>query len=100
MERIISTTYKPEEFKEILEAALFTVLESLDLSVPQNETELISRQAAADLLGVSLPTLGNYAKRGLVPSYRIGKTVRYKREEVINSLEQVQSLKYKPEVTK
>lgn len=100
MKRTISTTYEPEEFKAIIEEVILTVIEGLDLSVPQTETQLITRQQTADLLGVSLPTLGQWAKRGIIPSYRIGNCVRYKREEVINSLKQVQSLKYKQDITK
>ena len=34
-------------------------------------------------------------KKGIIPSYRIASRVRYKREEVLNSVTKVHSLKYR-----
>lgn len=60
-----------------------------------NEPELITRQEAANILGISLPTLNEWSKTGELPSYRIGSRVRYKRDEVLASVKQVQTSKYK-----
>lgn len=51
--------------------------------------ELLTREEAAQLLGITLPTLREYTRRGLVTGYRIGTRVRYKRSEVVNSLQQI-----------
>lgn len=59
----------------------------------QPDNEYISRKETSQILGISLPTLNDYTKRGLVPSYRIGSRIRYKREEVFNSLNQRQFTK-------
>jgi excisionase family DNA binding protein len=53
---------------------------------PQAE-ELISRKEAAQMLGITLPTLRLYTKRGLLKGYRIGARVRYKRSEVLASVQ-------------
>lgn len=45
--------------------------------------ELITREETAELLRVSLPTLHNWTKSGLLQSYKIASRVRYKREEVM-----------------
>jgi len=51
---------------------------------PHNEhSELITREQTAELLRVSLPTLHNWTKSGLLQSYKIASRVRYKREEVM-----------------
>ncbi len=60
-----------------------------------NEAELITRQEAAEILGISLPTLNDWTKTGLLPAYRIGTRVRYKRDEVLASVKQVQTSKHK-----
>lgn len=62
---------------------------------PPSPEELLSRFEAAGLLGVTLPTLRLYTKRGLVAGYRIGTRVRYKRSEVLGSLQQIRTSKTK-----
>lgn len=66
---------------------------------PQTTTplreELLTREEAAQLLGITLPTLRDYTKRGLVAGYRIGTRVRYKRSEVLGSLQQIRTSKTK-----
>ena len=59
-----------------------------NLSTPPPDNEYISRKETSQILGVSLPTLWDYTKRGLLPSYRIGSRIRYKKEEVFKSLNQ------------
>jgi|LakMenEpi03Aug12_release.lakeMendotaPanAssembly.Ray.scaffolds.fasta_scaffold643372_3 hypothetical protein len=61
---------------------------------PINKDELITRLVAATILGISLPTLGKYTKEGIFQSYRIGSQIRYKKEEILNSLSKIQSFKY------
>lgn len=55
--------------------------------------ELLTREEAAELLGITLPTLRDYTRRGLVEGYRIGARVRYKRTEVLNSLQRIRIAK-------
>jgi excisionase family DNA binding protein len=55
--------------------------------------ELLTRAQAAKLLGITLPTLRDYTKRGLVEGYRIGTRVRYKRTEVLGSLQRMRTAK-------
>ena len=50
--------------------------------------KLLTRQETADLLSVSLVTLWDWDKKGLIPSYRIGNKVRYKKSEVLAALQQ------------
>jgi excisionase family DNA binding protein len=57
--------------------------------------EFITREITARKLGISLPTLHEYTKAGLLPAYRIGSRVRYKVSEIEASLLKVQSVKGK-----
>lgn len=95
MEQTISTTYEAEEFKAILAEVVNTAIKKLYIFTPPPETELLTRKDTAILLGISLPTLNDWTKRGLIPSFRISSRVRYKKTEVLNSLTKVKTLKYK-----
>jgi excisionase family DNA binding protein len=50
------------------------------------EEELLTREQTARLLKVSLVTLWSWTKKDIVPAYRIGNKVRYKKSEVLDSL--------------
>jgi predicted transcriptional regulator len=54
-----------------------------------------TRKDVAKELKISLPTLNEYTKNGTLKGYRIGGRVLYKWNEVFESLELIQSLKYK-----
>ena len=54
--------------------------------VPPEEPEYITRKETGQILGVSLVTLNEWSKTGIVQGYRIGSRVRYKKTEVLNSL--------------
>jgi len=54
----------------------------------ENPDNLLSREQTAKLLNISLVTLWSITKDKIVPSYKIGRKVLYKREEVLNSINQ------------
>lgn len=47
-----------------------------------NTERYLTANETIKLLQISLPTLNKYSKTGLIPSYRIGRSVRYKLSEV------------------
>jgi len=59
----------------------------------QGET-LLSRKETADKLKISLVTLNDWTKRGMIQSYIIGGRVLYKESEIEKSLHQVKTVKY------
>lgn len=56
---------------------------------PQPETQLLTRQEVAKWLDISLPTLHAWTKSGILQAYRIGNKVRYKKSEVMDSLQSI-----------
>lgn len=55
--------------------------------IPEDgEPTFITRGQVAKMLQISLPTLHNYVKQGLIKSYRIGGKVRFKANEIEKSL--------------
>ncbi len=67
--------------------------QNLTPATPTPQTELLTRKEAAKLLGISLPTLLAWSNSGLIKGYRIASRVRYKRNELENSLSQIQTSK-------
>lgn len=93
MENLIFTQIPLEDLKSAISDAVRTEVEK-HLHKPEPPTEYITRQKTAEILGISLPTLNLWSKTGLIPSYRIASRVRYKKEEVLNSLNKVRTVKY------
>lgn len=69
---------------ELIDKTSDKILQKIKEIIPQSKTEeelLTCRQAAA-LLQISLPTLHAYSKTGVIPSYRFGRNIRYKKSEL------------------
>ena len=55
--------------------------------------EFITRKETCRILGVTLPTLNEWTKNGVIPAQRIGSRIRYLRTDVYASLKQVETRK-------
>lgn len=51
-----------------------------------NEDKLLTREETAKMLSISLVTLWKYTNNDILPAYRIGTKVRYKKSEVLLAL--------------
>ena len=93
---LVFTSLPLDEMEVMITRAVRESISTLAAQQPtDNHSELITRKQAAQMLNLSLPTLREYTVRGIVPSYRVGSRVRYKKSEVINCLTKVQSSKYR-----
>ena len=91
---ILFSSLSPSDLEELICKCVKKELQDFTPAPPQPDTEFISRKQAASILGISLPTLGLWSKTGVIPSYRICSRVRYKLDEVKNSVNKVQTIKY------
>lgn len=83
--QFIQTT--PDQLTEQILKGVNERLEEFQKSLQQKpSTQWLTRDEAAKLLSVSLVTLHDWTKRKILISYRIGNKVRYKKDEVENSL--------------
>lgn len=64
------------------------------IKTTSKEIELLTRKETAKLLRVSLPTLHDWTKRGIIKGYRIEGKVYYKKSEIEESLTAIQAHKY------
>ena len=96
MSQIILMGITTQELTEIIKS---TISENLN-SNPEKQAkkfpeEFLNRFQVAKLLKVSLATLNDWTKRGYLKAYRIGNRVLFRHEDVIASLQEVKSMKYK-----
>lgn len=65
------------------------IIESLEL---KKEEEYLTRKELADIFKVSLPTISDWSKKGILKPYRLGKLIRFKKSDLENTLVQINSL--------
>ena len=53
---------------------------------PKKQPEYLTRKEVAEILKVSLVTLSDWNKKGIIKPYRLGNLIRYKRSEIEESL--------------
>ena len=80
----------PEELKASIVNDVRAELSQLaaNFQAPDPE-EYITRQEAAEILKVSIITLSDWNKKGILNPYRLGTLVRYKRSELDKALIQI-----------
>jgi excisionase family DNA binding protein len=94
-QKIVLFPISIEELENIIKECIKTEIQKA-VKPPKAEDEevLLTRKEAAHLLGISLPTLTAYCKIGTITSYRMGPLIRFKKSQLLNSLQEVRSLKY------
>ena len=86
MEKFILTSVPMDQLQMAISEAVKSEFLNFNKIVPPEEPEYITRKETGQILGVSLVTLNEWSKTGIVQGYRIGSRVRYKKTEVLNSL--------------
>lgn len=95
MDNLILSTHTSEELTKLISLAVKEALKEHPVSSPTIKSEtLLTRQETASKLKISLVTLNDWTKRGLIQSYLIGGRVLYKESEIENSLHKTKSIKY------
>lgn len=99
MDKVIFTNISIEELEDKLSFIVEDKINSLLLNAPQQDSEAqigyATRKEVAERLRISLPTLNNLTKQGVLKAYRINRRVLYKWEEVENALTKVEANRYK-----
>ena len=76
----------------------FIIKEELKVINTPKEIDVIGYIKTCDvlkLLKISKPTLIDWRKRGIIPSYRIGSQIRFVKSEVLDCLEKINTIKYR-----
>lgn len=83
----IENTESSEFIPKIL--AGFKILLTENSQRLKDDEVLLTREEAAEMLSISLVTLWKYTKDDVLPAYRIGTKVRYKKSEILLALKQM-----------
>ena len=96
MEKIVLNSLTESDLKRIFREVLSEKADSDAFQIkPESKINYLNRFDVVKLLKISLPTLSNWSKAGILQSYRIGNRVLYREDEINASLQKVKNLKYK-----
>lgn len=96
MDTIQISNISVEEFKEIIKNSFEQIrIETPILNSNDNKEKYATRKEVAKALHISLPTLNELTKSGILIGYRIQGRVLYKWIEVDQALTRIESIKYK-----
>lgn len=87
MNDILLSTIPYSELQTLIATTVQTAVQLATAHLQHKENvEFLTRKQTSTILGVSLVTLSEWTKEGKVKGYRIGSRVRYKRNEIEQSL--------------
>lgn len=96
MQQIILQGINADDLRQIIKEVLDEKLSQVKKPQESGSVPLyLTRMDVARRLNISLPTLNNWSKAGIVQSYRIGNRVLYKPQEIDDAVKSVKNLKYK-----
>lgn len=92
----------PSELQQIIVGAVRdAVSNEMRLIAPQinhpikEKDAYLTRQEVCELLKISLPTLNTYTKDGVINAYRLGRSVRYKKNDIAVSMQPIRNKNYR-----
>ena len=78
----------PDEFKEdILSGVRKELLNFSKKFQPKTESTWLTRKDVKEVLSISYPTIHKWCHKGILKPYKIGRQIRFKREEILKELE-------------
>ncbi|WP_232817793.1 helix-turn-helix domain-containing protein [Winogradskyella tangerina] len=78
----------PDEFKESIRSIVQELMpqQKKEVNKPAFSDELLTVEETLKLLKCSKQALWNWRKNGILPSYRLGNRVYYKKSDIFNKL--------------
>lgn len=84
LENTNALDFKNEIVKEVINA-----FKGFAYTLQPDNDQLLTREETSKMLSVSLVTLWDWTRKDLIPAYRIGNKVRYKKSEVLEALQKM-----------
>lgn len=78
------------ELSDLIRNAVKEELKEIRISEPQ-QPKFYTRVEVAEMLGVTLPTLHQWTKQGVIQGARIGHSVRYRLSDVEDALKKTRT---------
>ena len=83
-----------EDLRAIIVEAVAEQFKICQLNRPK-EDELLNSKQVCSMLGITLPTLNLYKKRGEIVSCRIGNRILFRKSDILASLSEIKTTKSK-----
>jgi hypothetical protein len=83
----------PEEFSEILRPIIREELSLLNLK--ETTPRFLTRQEVATLLKISLPTLNEYTRTGIIKGSRVGSRILYDEVSIREAVKDIPTIRYR-----
>lgn len=93
MNNLILSQIPINELTDIISETIKKELQNISPE-PEPVPEFITRNEAAKMLGITLPTLHEWTKKEIIKGYRISTRIRYKKSEILEAVKQIHTLKY------
>lgn len=94
MEKVILDQISADELISRIAVKLKEIIPDC-IPKPDPPERYLTRKETAKLLQISLVTLSEWSKRGILQSYRLGGRIRYKLTEIDEALKEVKNLKFR-----
>ena len=92
MERIEFLSTSPNALANLISRELKSQLQDIYLKLSKDSQpkgkEVLSRKETADFFGVSLVTIHDWVKSGIIKPYKVGKRTYFKRSELMQVINQ------------
>ena len=95
MEKVIFISVPEQELRLLFGDVMDEKLKSFIQHDKTKSPSFVTRKETARLLRISLPTLHEYTKNGILVGYRIGGRILYKLSEIEDVLEENSTAKYR-----
>jgi predicted DNA-binding transcriptional regulator AlpA len=95
MDKFIFHQTSLDELTEKTANSVVLKLKDLLPQTHEKQDQLLTRRKTAETLQISLVTLDEYCKKGIIPSYRIGKNIRFKQSEIQGIINEGMRFKFK-----
>jgi excisionase family DNA binding protein len=93
MQNVILTPLSIEQLQNFINDAVKTGFEQTKTQEPER-TNLLTRKQVCELLNITLPTLWEWQRNGTITAYKVGTRLRFKENEVMNTLQRVKQVKF------
>jgi len=93
-EQILLSSVSNEDLRAIIVDAIKEAIPTLETTVKGDDPDkLLGRLEAAEFMNISISSLNNYAKQGIIKKYKIGSKVLYDKKELIEAVKNRESEK-------
>ncbi|MDD4033462.1 MAG: helix-turn-helix domain-containing protein [Bacteroidales bacterium] len=92
-QQILLSQMTPESLRDLIRNTMTEVMEKQNPPTP--DTKYLTRLEVCRLFHITLPTLGEYVKKGILKGHKIGRRVLFDEMDIKQALQEIPTLKYK-----